>query len=163
MTMNGNQQTETGCCPRFDPEPWKEKEHAWQDKLFVRDYVRSFMHVPMNFGAVISRTMKKVESSGAKADGYLALSRELSPWKSELLVAVDGEVEGADMVRLSGKFLSKAFEGSYKDMKEWMSEMDSFLASRNAKAEETYFYYTTCPKCAKAYGKNYVVIIARVS
>ncbi|MGE5758418.1 MAG: hydrolase [Sideroxydans sp.] len=25
-----------------------------------------------------------------------------------------------------------------------------------------YFYYTTCPKCAKKYGKNYVVILAEV-
>ena len=24
-------------------------------------------------------------------------------------------------------------------------------------------WYTTCPKCAKAYGKNYVVIIAEVT
>ncbi len=23
-------------------------------------------------------------------------------------------------------------------------------------------YYTTCPKCAKKYGKNYVVILAQV-
>jgi len=25
-----------------------------------------------------------------------------------------------------------------------------------------YFFYTTCPKCAKKYGKNYVVILAEV-
>jgi len=24
------------------------------------------------------------------------------------------------------------------------------------------FYYTTCPKCAEAYGKNYVVLLAEV-
>jgi hypothetical protein len=25
-----------------------------------------------------------------------------------------------------------------------------------------YFFYTTCPKCAKKYGKNYVVILAQI-
>ena len=25
-----------------------------------------------------------------------------------------------------------------------------------------YFFYTTCPKCAKYYGKNYVVLVAQV-
>jgi len=24
------------------------------------------------------------------------------------------------------------------------------------------FYYTTCPKCAEAYGKNYVVLLAQI-
>jgi hypothetical protein len=24
------------------------------------------------------------------------------------------------------------------------------------------FYYTTCPKCAKRYGKNYVVLLAQI-
>ncbi|MHC1707784.1 MAG: hydrolase [Bacteroidales bacterium] len=28
--------------------------------------------------------------------------------------------------------------------------------------KKTYFYYTTCPKCAKAYGKNYVVSLVEV-
>ncbi len=27
---------------------------------------------------------------------------------------------------------------------------------------ELYFFYTTCPKCAKAYGKHYVVLFAQV-
>jgi len=28
--------------------------------------------------------------------------------------------------------------------------------------EKLFFFYTTCPKCAKAYGKNYVVLLAKV-
>jgi hypothetical protein len=28
--------------------------------------------------------------------------------------------------------------------------------------EKLYFYYTMCPKCAKAYGQNYTVILAKV-
>ena len=33
---------------------------------------------------------------------------------------------------------------------------------RSAMAKRMLFYYTTCPRCAKAYGKNYVVLFAEV-
>ena len=28
--------------------------------------------------------------------------------------------------------------------------------------EKIYVFYTTCPKCAKVYGKNYTVLLAKV-
>lgn len=77
--------SETGCCPRFDPEPWDKKEVTFDDRLFVRDHVTSFFHIPLNFGKVMVRNMEKM-----------------------------------------------------------------------------YFFYTTCPKCAKVYGKNYTVLLAKV-
>ena len=30
------EESETGCCPRFNPEPWDEKEVTFQDRLFVK-------------------------------------------------------------------------------------------------------------------------------
>jgi hypothetical protein len=36
------------------------------------------------------------------------------------------------------------------------------VASRGKQLQQLYFYYTTCPKCARKYGKNYVVILARI-
>ena len=36
------------CCSKFNPEPWDGKEILWKDKLFVKDRVRSFLHVPLN-------------------------------------------------------------------------------------------------------------------
>ena len=50
--------SETGCCPRFDPEPWDEKEVTFDDKLFVKDHVTSFFHIPLNFGKVMVRNME---------------------------------------------------------------------------------------------------------
>ena len=31
------------------------------------------------------------------------------------------------------------------------------------KAENIYFFYTTCPKCSKYYGENYVVAVAKIN
>jgi hypothetical protein len=41
--------------------------------------------------------------------------------------------------------------------------MRDHVAARGRTLERLYFGYTTCPKCAKAYGKNYVVLFAKVS
>ena len=58
------EQSETGCCPRFNPEPWDEKEISWQDRLFLKDRVRSFLHIPLNFGKVMVKNLEKRTLSG---------------------------------------------------------------------------------------------------
>jgi len=40
--------------------------------------------------------------------------------------------------------------------------MQNYVKSKNKDLKKLYFYYTTCPKCAKIYGKNYVVLLAQV-
>jgi len=43
-----------------------------------------------------------------------------------------------------------------------MKEMQDFVKSRGKELKKVYFFYTTCPRCAKFYGKNYTVILAEV-
>ncbi len=157
-----NEQAETGCCPRFNPEPWQEKEIIFKDKLFIKDHVRSFMHIPLNFGQVMTRNMKKIEEAGADTPEPLVLSDEKSLWSSDVYIAVSKEVPGAEMERISGTFLSKVFEGSYGNTSKWVRTMYDFIKSRGKEAKKLYFFYTTCPKCAKFYGKNYTVLLAEV-
>ena len=59
------EQSETGCCPRFNPEPWQEKEITWQNKLFIKDHIRSFLHIPLGFGKMIVRNMERIKSADA--------------------------------------------------------------------------------------------------
>jgi hypothetical protein len=40
--------------------------------------------------------------------------------------------------------------------------MERWVRAQGRELETLYFYYTTCPPCAKRYGKNYVVAIAKV-
>jgi len=40
--------------------------------------------------------------------------------------------------------------------------MKAWLAGEGKNFSKLYFYYTTCPKCQKKYGKNYVVLLAQV-
>lgn len=157
-----DEQSETGCCPRFDPEPWDEKEVTWQDKLFIRDRVRSFLHIPLNFGRVMVKNMGMIEEAGAFAPEMIVLSDGKSLWRTDLYITVSKEVPGANMERISGTFMTKVFEGPYKDAGKWVKLMKSYVAEKSGEAKQIYLFYTTCPKCAKAYGKNYTVVLAQV-
>ncbi len=155
-------ESETGCCPRFNPEPWDEKEISFQEKLFVKDHVRSFLHVPLNFGKVMVRNMERIKEAGALVPLPVMLSDEKSLWGADIYIAVAKEVPGAKMARISGTFLTKVFEGPYKDAGQWAKEMKSYVKSKAREMKKMYFFYTTCPKCAEYYGKNYTVILAKV-
>ena len=151
----------TGCCPKFNPGGWDGQELHFKDKKFVRAQTRNALHIPLNMGSVFSRVQGKIEDAGAyDPDNMLVLSHELSPWKSEHFFAVDRDIPGEDMTTLSGDYLTKVFEGPYSSVKDWHGEMESAVRAKGGEPNDIYFFYTTCPKCAKAYGQNFVVGVA---
>jgi hypothetical protein len=151
------------CCPPFQPEGWEGKELSWQGKPFVKDRVRSLLHVPLNFGTVFRRNLSRIEAAGAAPEEMLVLSEENSLWGADMYIAVTKDVPGARMATLSGTFLAKVFEGPFKDARLWCEQMHQYVKSQGKTVKSMYFYYTTCPKCAKKYGKNYVVLLAQVA
>jgi len=159
---NVYEQSETGCCPRFNPEPWDEKEITWQHNLFIKDHIRSFLHIPLGFGKVMTKNMEMIEAADALVSQPLVLSDENSLWGSDVYIAVSKEVPEAENVRISGTFLTKVFEGPYKNIGKWVKEMKTYVEAKGREMKKMYFFYTTCPKCAKVYGKNYTVILAEV-
>jgi len=153
---------ETGCCPRFDPKPWEEKEHVWKDKLFLKDRVRCIFHIPLNFGGMMGRNMKMIQDAGALADTPILLCDDNSLWGCDVYIAVSKEVPKAHMERISGTFMTKVFEGPYRNIPQWIKEIKRFIQTKGRQILKLYSFYTTCPKCAKFYGKNYVVLVAQV-
>ena len=152
----------TNCCPRFDPTGWDARELHFQDKPFVRARTRSLFHVPLNMGSVFERVGGRQEAAGAyNPDDFIVLSRDLSPWTADHYFSAPKPVPGEEAVTLSGDFFTKVFEGPYKKARDWYDEMRTLAKDRGATRDEVYFFYTTCPKCAKTYGKNYVVGVAR--
>lgn len=156
------ERSETGCCPRFDPGPWDEKELIWMDKLFLEDHVRSFLHIPLGFDKMMARNMEKIKESDALLPEPLTLTDEKSLWGADVYIGISKEVPGVKLRRISGTFLSKVFEGPYKDAGNWAKEMVRFVKSKGKELKGLYFYYTTCPKCAEFYGKNYTVLLAKI-
>ncbi|MCJ7740524.1 hypothetical protein MUP32_04385 [Candidatus Microgenomates bacterium] len=154
--------SETGCCLRFDPKPWDEKEITWKDKLFLKDRVRSIFHIPLNFGRVMVKNVEKISKANALVPVPLMLSDENSLWGSDIYIAVSKNVPKSEMVRLSGTYLTKVFEGPFQNIGKWVKEMQRHVKSKKKTMKKLYFYYTSCPACTKYYGKNYVVLIVQV-
>ena len=81
---------------------------------------------------------------------------------ADIYINVAKEVPGAQMATISGTFLTKVFEGPYQNAGKWAKEMEVYVEKQGKELKKLYFFYTTCPKCAKVYGKNYVVIFAQI-
>lgn len=155
--------SETGCCPAFDPAGWDGQTIVFKDKLFAKDKTINFLHMPLNMGSVMNRMYKKVMAADAyPKDYYLLLSHDQSPWRGVHYQAVTKEVPGMETERLSGTYLTKVFEGPYKNAGKWVKEAEEYVKSQGKELKKLYFFYTTCPKCLKHYGKNYVVAFAQV-
>lgn len=152
----------TGCCPRFDPEPWDEQDIHFDHKPFVRASTSSFFHLPLNIGRVFGRTETAIHEADADHGGFLVLSHDDSRFHCEHLFAVSHDVPGAEMVHLSGDFLTKVFDGPYSEIPRWCEELESMVLDRGEFLKRIWFFYTTCPRCAKTYGHNYVVGFAEL-
>lgn len=160
--MSESNSNDEQCCPKFDPKPWDEKEFEWQDKKFIKDSVKTFMFMPLNFGSVMTRLSKKVKDADADCPDFICLAEHTSKWHMDLFLSVNKEVNDAENMTLSGKYFSKVYEGQFKDAGKWHKEFIANTKDKGYELIKTYYWYTTCPKCAKKYGKNYVVMIAQI-
>lgn len=153
---------QTGCCARLDPALWDGRRLEWKDKPFLRDHIRAFLHIPLNFGSVISRDHAAIEAAEAYAQEPICLSEEVSLWGSDVFVAIDRDVPNATIEKISGTFLTRIFQGPYRMVGKWAVEMEEYVRAQGHTLRRTLFYYATCPTCAKHYGANQVVIFAQI-
>jgi hypothetical protein len=150
------------CCPEFDPLPWDDKTVVWENKKFIKDKVFTLFYMPVNFGRVMKRLDEKLTKAGAAMPDNLGLSDHTSKWNMNIYLAVDKPVPDTVNTTLSGKFYSKVYEGSYQETGKWMKDFENTTKNKGLSIKKEYMWYTTCPKCAKKYGKNYVVVIGQV-
>jgi len=158
-----NSKSQTECCPKFDPEPWDGVVIEWENKRFIKEKVCTFFYMPLNFGGVMKKISKKLEQSGISMTNGMCLSDHTSKWNMDIFVDVEKVVSGAENVTISGKFLSKVYEGNFKETGNWCKDFEAYARKQSYEVKKWYMWYTTCPKCAKKYGKNYVVILGQVN
>jgi hypothetical protein len=151
------------CCPKFEPELWDDKEIVWKDKLFARHKVTNFFRSPPNF----EQTISKLKEAGAVGQKPLMMADDNALWSTDVYVEIEKEVEKIEelemeMVKVSGTFISKVFEGPYKHADKWMKEMEEHVKSKGKQLKRMFFFYTTCDRCSEIYGKEYTAILAEV-
>jgi len=149
------------CCPPFDPKPWEQTIVSFDDQFFMKVKVLTFNSIPLNFGSVMTRARKLIGQAGAKVVNNIALCNHVSKWTMEVYIAIDKEFDNLKAIRLPGTFLSNVYEGPFKDTAIWCKDFERLAKEKEFVINTWYMWYTTCPKCAKKYGKNYVVVLAR--
>lgn len=158
--------TEEVCCPLFEEHKWNDVRHTWNEKPFIMETVPEIFHIPLpgTYPRAIKKMWKKAQDAGATPElkDFLLLAHDPSAFKSELYMSVTREVPGARNVKLTGTFHSKVFEGPYSDVGKYVLQMDHFLDANEMTARKHYIYFPYCPKCAKKYGHNYIVVVSEV-
>ncbi len=155
--------TSTECCPEFKPSTWDNKKIDWKDKKFIRAKVFTLMYMPLNFGSVITRLMGSVDSASATCQDNLCLSEHTSPWNMNIYLAVDKVIPHVDNLTVTGSFITKVYEGDFKNTGIWCKDFESHIKNMGKQLHKMFLWYTTCPACAKKYGKNYVVIFGQTT
>ena len=150
------------CCKILSPAEWDKKEIIWRDKPFLKDYYWSFLHVPLDFGKKIIRGLEKIKEAGLASE-QMVLSKGDGLWGGEMLIPVSQKTDQFETELITGRFLTRLFEGHYGDMRGWIKETENYCREKGFAAKEFIFWYATCPKCAKKYSdKVQVVVLARV-
>ncbi len=154
---------ESECCPDIPKEKWEEKTVTWRNKPFYKFKVRSLFHFPIRFESSLRSAGKDIKSKGMEfARPVMVIERGSNTFSQEMLMSLDKIYPDPNVVTLTGTFMSKMFVGPYKDMKDYIKEMNSFVEEKGLHAKELLFWYTNCPECAKKQGGPKTVILAKV-
>lgn len=155
---------ETGCCALPSLDGWDRAIVDLSDQHFIRMHTRSVLYMPLNMAKTMTALQHLAAESGSETppEHALILSHDLSPWRAEQLYAVSRPVEGADNVVFRGTFATRVYEGPYGEARAWVGDITDYVNGLGRSPQEIYFFYPTCPACAKHYGKNYVIALARL-
>lgn len=160
--MDSVKQTDE-CCPLLDPDKWDGKEFSWDNKIFVKTRVFCILNMPVNFGGKMRKLVPLIEKAGSSMSDGMVLSEHTSAWNMNLCIAVDKAVPGIEHITLSGNFISKVYEGSFSETGKWFKDFAGWLKGKQIDTKKTFAWYTACPKCARKFGKNYVVLIGEIA
>jgi hypothetical protein len=160
--MEQKEVNEQECCPPFDPAPWEDKTFEWDNKKFIKERVCTFFYMPINFGQKMRKLDRIVSKAGGSFPAAICLSDHTSRWNMDVYLAVDKEIQGLKNTTLSGKFFSRVYEGPFSDTDKWCKDYEGAAKAKGMTIKKWYMWYTTCPKCAKKYGKNYVVVVGKI-
>jgi len=146
----------------LNPLEWDRKEIIWRDKTFYKTHFLAFFHVPLNIGGKIVEGFARIKETGLTAENMILVKND-NLFGADLLIPIAHKSDIFKTELITGKFLTRLFEGHYGDMRAWLKETKKYCAEKGFSAQEFIFWYATCPKCAKKYGdKVQVVVLAKV-
>ena len=151
------------CCPKLIKGDWDKKEVQWKEKPFYKTKYYSLFHIPINFGGVVRKAMEEITSRGLDEEPVMMFSKEDSMFSATLLISLRRDAKDLETVKLSGRYISMIFENGYRQTSKWVGEVRRYVEGQGKVAKELLFWYVTCPRCAKKYGKTQTVIFTKVA
>lgn len=155
------------CCPQFNVEKWDKKTFNWSNKQFIKESIPTLFHIP--FPPMIGKKITKmwklaegIQATDQNKEDTLVLFTDPSPFKSEIYLSVTKNIPNANNISISGAFVSRVFDGSYNAIPKLIKQMNEYLGEIGKKARNYYVHYAYCPKCAKKFGHNYMILFAEV-
>ena len=145
------------CCPPFDPKPWEKRFVSFDDQYFMKVKVRTFNHIPLNFGSVMTKAQKQIEASGAKVVNNIALSNHVSRWTMEVYIAIDKEVAELKPIRFGKSF--QCTRGPFKDTAICARILNGWPRRRSS--INTWYMGTPPVLRVQEVWEEYVVVLAR--
>ncbi len=154
------------CCPKFNTRKWDKKTFIWKNKKFIKESIPTLFHIPFPpmIGKKIVKMMslaEKAKKISSKKDEVLILFRDPGAFKSEIYFSVTGKVPEANNTNISGTFISKTYSGGFNAVPKFVKDMNNYLGKRVA-SKDYYIHYAYCPKCAKKFGDNWMILFAKV-
>ena len=124
--------------PRFDRESWDDVEFVWNNKPFIKVAVPEILRFPLvdSIDTVNQSLLRKAYTLNVipNDDQALLLRHPVSPWKEEVLLAVNQPIEDKSLVRITGTFRSKVYEGKSSRLRSFIRQMEAHLATRDERA-----------------------------
>ena len=113
------------CCPKFHSEKWDNKTFNWVDKPFIKASIPEFFHIPYPpmIGKKITKMMKMAEEAhklSEDVEDILLLFNDPHPFRADMYLSVTDQVPDAKNTQLSGTFITKVFDGPFKDVPKFM-------------------------------------------
>lgn len=106
--------------------------------------------------------VERVGAGAPEKEDTLILFRDPTPFKGEIYISVEKDVPTENNVVISGSFVSRVFDGGYNAIPKFVKIMDEYLTKIGKKAKDYYIHYAYCPKCAKKFGHNYMILFAEI-
>lgn len=147
-------------CRERDGEAFEGAEEDWSGKAFYVVGTPLAFHIPLRIGRDIEKAVSEAEAKGYTVDDDSRLLQKDALFKGQVLLEIRDPQEGdprvfimAQETRAEGTF----FNGPWSRLGTPTKKLVDTLVARGKTVKDIYFWYLTCPVCAKERGYQTVV------
>lgn len=145
-------------CPVLDPADWDEVESDWSDMTFIRTMTTAVMGVPVGYEGTRNGLRKKAEESGATIPEDAMLLNGAGKFRRPIMIEVEGNASGADVVRPGGIAYSRLIEAPWGELPKAAERTRKEATEKYGREpDDTWIWYLTCRQCSKA--RNFETLI----